>query len=139
MTDIAAIAAGLSKAQRELLLALDPVEYRDWTALSVNVRTRNKLATLGLAHFDDSGPVRCYFMRRLSPLGLAVRAILEAQNDRPTFETREAYLEWEKEQADYGMRMLFDPTFSIADMDSLRNEIIRVRAAHAHLLEKNDG
>lgn len=76
MTDqerAATVAKGLTKAQRRLLLALDAHEYRDWKALSVNVNTRNKLARLGLAWFDDSGPVQCYFMRRLSPLGLAVR------------------------------------------------------------------
>ncbi len=56
----------------------------------------------------------------------------------PKFETREAYLAWEKEQADYGMEMLFDPTFSIADMNHLRSEIVRVKAAHAHLLKGQD-
>ena len=71
------IAARLTKVQKRVLLALDPVQYRDWKALSRNVRTRNALAAMGLAWFDDSGPVQCYFMRRLSPLGLAVRAVLQ--------------------------------------------------------------
>lgn len=77
MADIAAIAAQLTKPQRALLSALDPVEYRDWKALSVNVRTRNKLAHLGLAYFDDSRAIKCYFLRRLSPLGVEVRDYIE--------------------------------------------------------------
>jgi hypothetical protein len=77
MTDEARdVAKRLTKAQRRLVLALDPVVFRDWKALSVNVRTRNKLAALGLAHFDDTKSMQVYFMRRLSPLGLKVRAIL---------------------------------------------------------------
>ena len=74
--DVDAIIAGLSEAQKRLILALDGAQYRDWKALSVNVRTRNKLATLGLTEMYASGPVTCYFLRRLSETGLAVRARL---------------------------------------------------------------
>ena len=81
MDDVAAIAAQLTKPQRALLLALDPVQYRDWKALSVNVRTRNKLARLGLAHFDDSRAIKLYFLRRLSPLGVKVRDYIKDRND----------------------------------------------------------
>ena len=79
MSDPKQIAAMLTEAQKELVLALDPVEYRDWKALSRNVRTRNRLAALGLAWFDDTSSVRLHFMRRLSPIGAAVQAILKAR------------------------------------------------------------
>lgn len=77
MPDLDKLARGLTDAQRRLILALDGVEYRDWKAISRNVNTRNKLAALGLAWFDVESPVRCYFMRRLSPLGLALKAHIE--------------------------------------------------------------
>lgn len=76
------IAAKLSPAQKRLVLALDGQEFRDWKALSRNVNTRNRVAGFGLAWFDETSVVRLYFMRRLSPLGLAVRAILESNHDR---------------------------------------------------------
>lgn len=79
--DPAAIAKGLTKAQRALVMALDGKEYRNWKALTPNVKTRDAVAKAGLAWFDDKGPVHCYFMRRLSPLGLAVRAHLENSHD----------------------------------------------------------
>jgi hypothetical protein len=82
MTDprIAEIAAKLTEAQKRLLLALDPVEYRDWKALSRSVNTRNALARHGLSWFDDASTVRLYFMRKLSPLGQQVAAYLKEQS-----------------------------------------------------------
>lgn len=80
MTSHKQIADGLSEAQKRLILALDGLEFRDWKALSKNVRTRDKLAVLGLVNFQETGPVRLYFMRRLTPLGMQVRAYLMEQS-----------------------------------------------------------
>lgn len=77
--DPATIARSLSQAQKRLVLSLDATEYRDWKALSRDVRTRNAVAARGLAWFDDKSVVRLYFKRRLSPLGQAVRAILQEE------------------------------------------------------------
>ena len=76
MGDVEQIARGLTKAQRELVLALSPDCARDWKSLSRNVNTRDKLARLGLVSFDDRGPVVLYCMRKLTPLGQQVRAYL---------------------------------------------------------------
>lgn len=70
------IAKRLSPAQASLLLALDPVVHRDWKALSRNVNTRKKLASLGLVSFDPTGPVICYFMRKQTELGQQVATVL---------------------------------------------------------------
>lgn len=71
------IAASLSEAQQRLVLALDGSEFRDWKALSRNVKTRDRIAALGLVNFKETGPIMLYFMRRLTPLGLEVRQILQ--------------------------------------------------------------
>ena len=73
--DAAGIAAKLTKARRELVLALDGEEYRDWGARGMpgNRTTRESIALL-----TDEGWCANWW-RRLTPLGLAVRAILANQ------------------------------------------------------------
>ena len=77
--DVERIAKGLTKAQRDLLSAIAHEGFVDWKARKMpgNVRTRDKLATLGLTDYWSSGPTHCYFMRRASPLGQQVRQYLE--------------------------------------------------------------
>lgn len=74
------IADSLSDAQKRLLLSLHETNFLDWKARSVNVKTRNKLATSKLTEMYYDGGVSLYFMRRLSPLGKEVKAILEKQD-----------------------------------------------------------
>lgn len=80
MTDeqIAEIAAGLTKAQRALILALVDDEYRDWgkRGMPGNSSTRRKIKDL-----TEPESARFTWMRRLTPTGLRLRAHLLANRE----------------------------------------------------------
>lgn len=76
MTDPAAIAAGLTKAQKTAL-PLFPQEPLALLPVSISRVTRERLVALGLV--EKRSPANGFGMVRfwLSPLGLAVRAALD--------------------------------------------------------------
>jgi hypothetical protein len=55
----------------------------------------------------------------------------------PTFETREALGAWFKAMRSY--RSFHFARGNEVNVDDISAQMTRVRAAHAHLLEKNDG
>ena len=74
------IAAGLTKAQRETLMRLDPVEFQDWQSSKaqwprIMPLGRVKMRALGLV---EEGWLTSWHVR-LTPLGLAVRAALQRE------------------------------------------------------------
>lgn len=73
-TDIAQIAAGLSKPQACLILALSGDEYRDWGARGMpgTIATRKKIEWL-----TERESARHPWMRKLNERGLQVRAFLQ--------------------------------------------------------------
>jgi hypothetical protein len=70
MTDIAAIARGLTKAQRRFVLSSDPKWARCWNAQAVQAVKSKGLGT----------PITNHIFR-LTETGLAVRAYLQENGD----------------------------------------------------------
>lgn len=81
MTDIQAIARGLTKAQRRIVCELDDTQFADAYRHCRQTGTRMKLYDLGLTEVRRDGPVVSWWLIRLTPLGLAVRHYLENRHD----------------------------------------------------------
>jgi hypothetical protein len=74
------IAAKLTKAQRNVLRALPEGEFADWTNYSRHRSVRMGLNNSGCTEPERKGPVTLWFRLRVTPLGLAVREVLERQS-----------------------------------------------------------
>ena len=83
MTDIAAIAKGLTKAGRRAVLALDAVRFTPWDKVWRQRRQRIKAHAMGLTEPErlHGGVITMWCNIRLTPLGLAVRQHLQ-ENER---------------------------------------------------------
>lgn len=79
MEDVEAIAKGLTKAQRAVIVAMQPGEFHNSYELCRQRQTRMKLTNSGITEPHVIGPVTEYWRIRLSPLGLAVRTYLLSQ------------------------------------------------------------
>lgn len=79
MTDIAKIAAGLSEAQRRLVLASKPDDITGQEGCGIDIsgsryRTARSLQALGVGNYTHGAPIADMYWN--NPFGLAVRAHL---------------------------------------------------------------
>lgn len=76
------IAAGLSDAQRRLVLWLHPTDFRDWLASGKSPGHRStRRAVADLTEYAVNGVVDQFYLRRLNTIGREVAAILQAQEN----------------------------------------------------------